>query len=71
MPYSACPLDGAALTQLQKNRHFQLDDDTLLHASPISGGYVVWQEDITDINTLIQELGQTGQELRERNFLRL
>ncbi len=64
--YSARPLDGAVLTQLQRDRHFQPDDDTLLHASPISGGYVIWQEDITDINALLQELDQTRQELRGR-----
>lgn len=61
----ARPLEGAALIQLQRDRHFQPDADTLLYASPISGGYVIWQEDIADINALLQELDQTGQELRE------
>ena len=61
----ATPPDNTTFARLKAEHHYQLDNDTLIHASSIRGGYVIWQEDITAINKLIKELDQTGQELKE------
>ena len=52
----------------------ELDHDTLLKSSPIRGGFVFWQEDITelqkaldDLQLVQEELLQTGDVLKEEN----
>ena len=43
--------------------------DTLLSGAPIHGGYVVWQDDITQLNKLGQQLQDTQEQLGEENIL--
>jgi len=42
----ALPLSREILPELKRNGILQLDVNTALHASPIIGGHVVWQEDV-------------------------
>ena len=43
--------------------------DTLLNSAPISGGWVVWQDDIRQINALYQQLQDTLEQLNEESIL--
>lgn len=43
--------------------------DSLLNSAPISAGYVVWQDDITQLNELTQRLRDTQEQLGEENIL--
>ena len=45
------------------------DRDTLLHAAPIRGGMVVWQEDMTELNRVRQELQTSSARLEAANAL--
>ena len=45
------------------------DRDTLLHAAPIRGGMVVWQEDISALNHVRQELQTSSTRLEAANAL--
>ena len=46
---------------------FRLDRNTLLKSSPIRGGHVAWQEDISALVCLKEELEAVQEELQERN----
>ncbi|MDO4379014.1 MAG: hypothetical protein Q4C64_07810 [Erysipelotrichia bacterium] len=52
-------------TVLEKaqNQPYYLDENTLLKSHSISGGYVYWQEDITEVVRQFQQLRQTQSEL--------
>lgn len=43
----------------------QLDATTQLHGHPIRKGYVFWQEDITELVALLEELRLTQEELHD------
>lgn len=43
--------------------------DTILHSKAISGGYVLWQDDVKQIGELIEELRITQEKLGEHNDL--
>ena len=43
------------------------DETTLLKAYPISGGHTVWQEDISDLLRVREELSSAKEELEDRN----
>ena len=43
--------------------------DTLLSGAPIHGGHVIWQDDITQLNKLGQQLQDTQEQLGEENVL--
>ena len=43
--------------------------DTILHSKTITGGYVLWQDDVKQINDLIEELRDTQERLGEKNEL--
>ena len=43
--------------------------DTILHSKAITGGYVLWQDDIKQMNDLIEELRDTQERLGESNEL--
>lgn len=45
------------------------DRDTLLHAAPICGGMVVWQEDISNLNRVRQEIQASSARLEAANTL--
>ena len=43
--------------------------DTILHSKAITGGHVLWQDDVKQINDLIEELRDTQERLGESNEL--
>ena len=43
--------------------------DTILHSKAITGGHVLWQDDVKQINSLIDELRDTQERLGEKNEL--
>lgn len=49
----------------------RLDKNTLLKSSKIDGGYVLWQEDITAIAELLEQLEENKETLAESNFLEM
>ena len=40
--------------------------DTILHSKAITGGYVLWEDDVKQINSLIEELRDTRERLGEK-----
>lgn len=46
-----------------------IDKDTLLKSSPISGGHVLWQEDIADITALLERLEENRKTLEDSNCI--
>lgn len=51
------------------NSPVNLDKNTLLKRSGINGGTVFWQEDITELTAVLEELEENRRQLTERNFL--
>lgn len=49
----------------------KVDDNIRISTIPISGGNVVWQEDISEMNGLIKKLEEVNQRLSEENNLLL
>lgn len=45
------------------------DDDSLLFANPIPGGYAIWQEDIRKLSQLYREIQESTQMLRKANAM--
>ena len=43
--------------------------DTILHSKAITGGHVLWQDDVKQINDLIEQLRDTQERLGEKNEL--
>ena len=43
--------------------------DTLLKSSRIGGGYVLWQEDITDVTALLERLEENRKNIEDSNCL--
>lgn len=50
-------------------RAVELDQDTLLYATPIRGGTVVWEEDISSLNLLRRDMERSVQTLSTANRL--
>lgn len=46
-----------------------LDKDTLLKSSPVRGGHVLWQEDISDITALLETLEENRKNIEESNSI--
>lgn len=66
--------EAAALTeeQLSSARTVMLDENTRLHRKEVSGGFVYWQDDITQLNRINTELAEMGEHLAgEVELLRL
>ena len=61
----AQPVPPALFARLKEAGSLQPDPDTALHASPIRGGYVVWQEDVSQFSRLIEQLRDTGTQLQD------
>jgi hypothetical protein len=47
----------------------QADENTLLFAAPITGGYALWQEDITAVNRLHKDIAESVQKIRNANIV--
>jgi hypothetical protein len=52
-----------------KNGPILLGRDTRLRAAPIRNGYILWEDDIRELNRLLDELRETGTRLGERTTL--
>lgn len=69
-----CASAGACL-QPEKVLHraesgtYRLDRNTLIKKSPIDGGYVLWQEDVSDIADLLEQLEENRANIAESNNL--
>lgn len=46
-----------------------LDKNTLLKSSPIRGGHVLWQEDVTDMTALLEKLEENRKTIEESNCI--
>lgn len=60
---NASPMDGAVLQQAKKEA-VMIDKNTRLCSVPIRGGYVYWQEDISALLAVLDELSGTKEELK-------
>ncbi|MGN0649685.1 MAG: hypothetical protein ACI4KM_04545 [Oscillospiraceae bacterium] len=60
---------SAELIQSAEQAPVLLDKNTLVKAESIEGGYVIWQEDITELTAVIERLEENRRELSERNYL--
>ena len=72
--YHPCMISGTAtaLTEdVMKSAKAEPVDlgDTILHSKAITGGYVLWEDDVKQINSLIEELRDTRERLGEKNEL--
>lgn len=72
--YKPCMVSGTAtiLTEdVMRSAEAESVDlgDTILHSKAITGGYVLWQDDVKQINDLIEELRYTQERLGESNEL--
>ena len=72
--YQPCMVSGTAtpLTEdVMRSAEAEPVDlgDTILHSKTITGGYVLWQDDVKQIKELIEELRYTQQRLGESNEL--
>ena len=45
------------------------DNNTLLRSSKINGGYVLWQEDITDLTAMLEKLEKNRKTISESNYV--
>lgn len=61
----ARPVPAEVFARLTKEGELQPDADTVLHAAPIRGGYVVWREDVSELARLIEQLRRVGDELQD------
>lgn len=72
--YQPCMVSGTA-TPLTEDvmRSIEAESvdlgDTILHSKEITGGHVLWQDDVKQINALIEELRSTQERLGESNEL--
>lgn len=64
-----CSMQAAPLHEEQLRQALtgsvQLDATTQLHGHPIRKGYIFWQEDITELVALLEELRLTQEELHD------
>ena len=66
---NAAPLSGE---QLASTSSLSLDRNTRVHRKTVTGGFVYWQDDITALNKINEELWKTGEQLSEEaELLRL
>ena len=52
-----------------ENGSISIDKDTLFKSRRISGGHVLWQEDITDITALLERLEENRKAIEDSNCL--
>ena len=72
--YQACMVSGtlAPLSEdVMRSAEAEPVDlgDTILHSKTITGGHVLWQDDVKQINDLIEQLRDTKERLGEKNEL--
>ena len=59
----------ADMMRLAERGAAMLDNHTLLRSSKIDGGYVLWQEDITDLTALLEKLEENRKTISESNYV--
>lgn len=59
------PVSARLFGQLKQEGTVQPDSNIVPHAASIRGGYVIWQEDVSELARLIEELRIVGDELQE------
>ena len=64
---SNAPELTADMMRSAESEAVKLDNNTLLKSSKIPGGHVLWQEDITDINAVLQKLEENRKMISESN----
>ncbi len=64
---SATPQEQDAMKETVENQ-YRLENQTLYSASPISGGYIVWQEDMTPLIRLHDQLEDMNERLEGRSL---
>ena len=74
LDYQPCFTSSSAISLTQDEmkqigEHAVKKSNTILHAKPINAGYVVWQDDITEINKLMEYLQDAQQQLGRKNEL--
>ena len=57
------------LMRAAENGYISMDKNTLLKSSPVSGGHVLWQEDIADIIAILEKLEENRKTIEENNCL--
>ena len=65
---AAKPLTAEKMIQVEREGQL-LDQTTLLQAYPIPGGCTIWQEDVSDLLRVKNELDGIKEELEERNAI--
>lgn len=65
---NALKLSEAVMQETERGT-VSLDKNTQLKSSRIDGGYVLWQEDITDITVLLEQLEENRETIAQSNTL--
>ncbi len=69
---NALPLTNDIFEKLEENKSVDYDSNTIIHLSPIKGGYVSWSTDVSDIKKAISQLEFLNKALHEQvNLLTL
>lgn len=64
---SALPLTQDEMKQIGERSVKK--DHIILHAKPVKAGYVLWQDDVTELNDLMKQLQDVQQQLGRKNEL--
>lgn len=62
----ALDLDGKTIDELIRRGLVNYTEQIQLHAAPIKGGYVFWQEDVSYTKSMVEELYNLGEELKNK-----
>ena len=67
----AIPIDKNTIEKVIASSPFPVlqEDETLLYANEIPGGYALWSEDVSKIHQLHREIQQSTEKLREANII--
>ena len=58
-----------SIIERAKTELVELDENIRLRCKPITGGHVLWAEDVSAVNEILMELEEIGQNLEESNDL--
>lgn len=58
-----------SIIERAKKELVELDENIRLRCKPITGGHVLWTEDVSAVNEILMELEEIGQNLEESNDL--
>ena len=70
--YRSATAQALAPEQMKSITTVSLDEDTRLHRRPVQGGFVYWQDDVSELNRINRRLEELGEQLNEEtSFYRL